>query len=360
MKNRIEYRIKKKIREAADTATLVLRPAQGPLPYQAGQFITLIFSQPAQAEIRRSYSLSSAPKVDEDMAVTVKRQPNGLVSNYLVEKAQEGSLLTGLPPAGQFTLPERGAPPTLFLIGGGSGITPLFSILKYVLRHLPSSRLVLIDANRDERSIIFREQLLGWQRAYPQRLKSIHLLSNPREELPEGIPNLSMARGRLGNALLEELVRQNAGGGLQDAAFYLCGPGGLMLKSEMALRFMGYLPEQIYQEAFTITTPYRPKAGRFPDSEVELQAYGRQYSFPVPAGKSILEAAEKAGLELPYSCRSGICTSCAAHCLEGKVEMYGPDGLADSTGAKGLVLTCVGFPLSRRVRLVQLAVGSKQ
>jgi ring-1,2-phenylacetyl-CoA epoxidase subunit PaaE len=355
MNPRIYLKVREKIRETEQAATLVLEVMEGDFHYQAGQFLTFIFDGLAPEEVRRSYSMSSAPGVDPFPAVTVQRQANGSASRYLVEAVHPGDVLKSLPPAGQFTLPAgEGAPRDIFLIGGGSGITPLFSLIKYALHSEPRSRIVLIDANHDEQSIIFREALLNLAREHPRRFQSIHLLSEPKtplKELKASFQPSELIRGRLSNTLLEKLVGRCLSCEPSRAQFFLCGPKGLMLKAENTLGFMGFTPEQVHREIFTVLEPFRPPAENFPDSRIKLDYRGRTYFFDLKKGQTILEAALNAGIELPYSCRSGVCTTCAMRCLKGKVEMYAQTGRQDTDATRGLTLTCVGYPATDEVEL---------
>ncbi len=355
MKQRLPLQVTAKVSETARTTTLFLRPVDGPVAYRAGQFLTFLFGAPGDREIRRSYSLSSTPGVDTQLAVTVTKVANGAVSRYLVDEVEPGEVLTALPPAGRFVLDEAGGQPRdIFLIGGGSGITPLFSLLKYVLHFEPQSRVVLIDANRDEDHIIFRRQLTALGRSYPGHLTILHYLSNPREGLAALRQDLAPAIlrwGRLSNALVEELVRQYSHYPPERARFFLCGPAGLLIKAENALGFMGFNAHQVKREVFTIKSAYRPTPERFPRCQVQLRWGQQEYRFPVSPGQHILEAAQQAGIDLPYSCRSGSCTTCAAQCRSGKVEMYTQEGRHTSDEMGGLVLTCVGYPLTTHLQL---------
>ncbi|MCO6490641.1 MAG: ferredoxin--NADP reductase [Phaeodactylibacter sp.] len=353
MRNRIRLKILEKRMEAPDVASLVLQPTDNYFSYKPGQFLTLLLQFQGR-EIRRSYSLSSSPGVDPYPTITVKRKPNGQASSYLVENARPGDEITALPPAGQFVLPvPQNHPHYLFMVAGGSGITPVFSIIKYALACTPRFQAVLVYANRDEKTLIFREELSHWLHLYPERFRAVLLLSNPGGDL-SAIAEASRAQvvsGRLGNALLEELLQKNLPADASAVDFYLCGPPGLMLKSENALRFLGHPESRIHKEVFTVTPPFRPPAAHFPAGKAVLAVNGSESSFPVRAGQSVLEAAEEAGLDLPYSCRSGICTTCTARCLEGEVVMYLPEGPVSSQSTQGVIQTCVGYPATRKVRI---------
>ncbi len=180
----LSLRIKKIIPETPDTRTFVLEPIEStPLTYQPGQFLTFLLDVNGH-EVRRSYSMSSAPGVDALPAVTIKRVANGEISRYWHDHVEVGTLLKALPSAGRFTLePADGTARDIVLIGAGSGITPLFSLLKYVLTNESESRVTLLYASRRERSIIFGEQLDEWQQRYPERLEIMHVLKSTDRRL---------------------------------------------------------------------------------------------------------------------------------------------------------------------------------
>jgi len=355
MKNRIKLRVTDKIQETDSAVTLQFEPINGKLDYEAGQFLTFLFDDLDVQPFRRSYSFCSAPRVDDFVAVTVKRVPNGVASRYLTQYARVGDELESLLPAGQFTLPPSpGAPRDIFLIGGGSGITPLFSILKYVLKFEPASHVTLINANSNENAIIFREQLRALAKKYPRQLTVIHLLSTHFDDLS----NLRQAEApaevriqRLSNALVQRLVERQLKFEKKHAQFFLCGPKNLMLKASMMLHFMQFPEERIHQEVFTITKPYRPSSAQYSDSEVAIRHHGAGFRIPVKGGQTILEAAEAMGVELPFSCRSGICTTCAGQCVAGRVEMFTQAGQITTDDSEGVVFTCVGYPLTPEVEI---------
>ncbi len=355
MEHRIELRIKEKISETDQAATLVLEPLVPDFHYRAGQFLTLLFDQIGPRPFRRSYSFSTCPEVDALPAITVKKVPNGRASRYLAEQAQPGDLLQAIAPAGQFVLaPAESTPRNVFLIGGGSGITPLFALLKQVLHTEPRSRVSLVYANSHEDQIIFRTQLRKLAQQFPDHLQVIHLLSQTRGPLPDLRQAEAPARirtQRLSNALVQTLVEEALHFDRANAQFFVCGPKNLMLKAITMLHYMQFKSAQIHQEIFTIVEPYRPPAERYPNSRVRLHYRGQDFEIPVQKGDTILEAAEKTGLTLPFSCRSGICTTCAATCHSGNVEMFVPHGQIDVSQSNGLVFTCVGYPLTPAVEI---------
>lgn len=354
MEHRIRLQVLQKIQETKDAVTLLLQ-SDTPIDYQAGQFLTFIFDHLEAKPIRRSYSISSAPGVDKHLAITVKKVSNGSASRYLVDKIQAGAVLEALLPAGQFVLPPySGKPRDIFLIGGGSGITPLFAILKYVLHFEKDSRVIMLNANSNENSVIFRKQLLHLAKHFPTRFRCVYFLSNtisPVAELQQMEAPLIIRQARISNALIQQLVFANLTFCAEDAVFFLCGPKNLMLKVSQTLPFLGFDKKQIRQEIFDIVKPYRPPRDLYGDSQVRLNFQDMVFEFPLIAGQTVLEAAEAAGLDLPYSCRSGICNTCLAKCTAGELEMFTAQGQISTVQSDGIVFTCVAYPLTDEVAL---------
>jgi ring-1,2-phenylacetyl-CoA epoxidase subunit PaaE len=338
----LNLRVKKIIPETADTRTYVFEPIDSqPVHYLPGQFLTFLLpgvSTPVGHEVRRSYSLSSAPGVDALPAVTVKRVANGEISRYWHDQVQEGTYLKALPPTGRFTLDRAPVdrPRDIVLIGAGSGITPLFSILKYVLTFEPESRVTLLYASRRERDIIFYKELKTWQQRYPQRLEIMHVLSQPTDEW-------TGTRGRINNFRLERIVGQKIHFHPSDARFFLCGPFELMRIAEITLLFMGFEGEQIRKENFVIDTVPPPPQRSEPHT-IRLRFRGQEFPLPVPAYTTILQAGLDQGIPIPYSCKGGRCATCAALCRGGDIRMSLNDVLTERDLAQGWVLTCTAYP----------------
>lgn len=355
MENRIQLRIREKIKETATATTLVLEPLQDNWQYQAGQFLTLIFNKLGAKAFRRSYSFSSTPGVDDFPAITVKKIPNGNATRYLVDQTEPGDILEAILPAGEFVLPaSNGEPRDVLLIGGGSGVTPLFSILKQILYFEPQSRATLILANPNEGNIIFRQYLHSLLQKFNKNFHLLHFLSDANGS----IHNLRQIEApaeihleRISNALIEKMVTTHLYFKPQAAQFFLCGPKGLMLKASQMLHYLHFSTEQIHQETFTIIPPHRPPSELYKDSLLQIQYQNQLFLVPLKGGQTILEAAENIGLELPYSCRSGICTACKSRCLGGEVEMFLPAGRISTKSSDNIVFTCVGYPLTERVQL---------
>ena len=334
--------------EATEMVTIVLRRCDGvPLEYKAGQFLTFLFSFGGR-ELRRSYSFSSTPGVDALPTITVKRVANGEISRWLIGRLQEGDVLQSLPPSGKFLLEERVGGAVVFL-AGGSGMVPVYSLIKRgilvagavggervvgdrvvdpaaVVAGEGRLRMVLITQNRDEASIPFREELR--RMADAGQLEWISLLS--------GVAPVA----RLNNGLLQEMLKDIRG----DEYFYLCGPMGFMRMAVFTLRWMGVGEERIKRENFTVE--YVPPAPLLTDTspkEVVVSAGEQRYSFTVAWPSTILQAALDRGIALPYSCKGGVCSTCVARCVKGRVKMSKNEVLTEKDLAAGLVLTCVGY-----------------
>lgn len=302
--------------------TIVLRRVDGvPLEYRAGQFLTFLFSF-RDREVRRSYSFSSTPGVDVLPSITVKRVPNGEISRWLIGRLQVGDILTSLPPAGKFLLEERVGGSIVFL-AAGSGMVPVFSIIKGIPEGEP---VLLITQNRDEASIPFRGEL---KRMVDEgELEWISLLS--------GVAPVA----RLNNGLLQEMLKDIRG----DEYFYLCGPVGFMRMAVFTLRLMGVGDEQIRRENFTVEyVPPAPVLADTSPKQVVVLAGEERYAFETAWPSSILQSALDRGIALPYSCKGGVCSSCVAKCVKGRVKMSKNEVLTEKDLEAGLVLTCVGY-----------------
>ena len=317
--------------ESADTATFFLSELSGKkIHYKAGQFITLLFTHHDE-EIRRSYSLSSSPD-EELLAITVKRITNGEISRFMLTKLQPGEVISAVEPAGRFIISDTKTPKDIFLFAAGSGIVPIFAQLKYALARAGNSRFTLIYSSQNEFSILFRQQLNELANGHPDRLKIAHLLSSDGD--------------RLNNIIVEQLVTQNIYFDQGKAEFYLCGPFDYMRMIRLTLLFMGIEPVQIRKENFVIeTVPVAGDINTYQPGKVKIHFRGELYDITIGENQSILQAALQNNIQLPYSCRAGICSTCMAVCKSGKVVMTENDVLTDNDLKTGWILTCTGHPV---------------
>ncbi|GAB3750177.1 2Fe-2S iron-sulfur cluster-binding protein [Spirosoma pomorum] len=351
MANRYFLKVKEVIRETPDAVTITFwHPLNEEVRYQPGQFLTFLLNINGQ-KLRRSYSMASSPHVDVSLAVSIKRVPGGLASNYLCDQTKAGDILETLEPMGTFVPKlEPQNRRTIVLIGAGSGITPLFSMAKSILHVEPNTRVWLIYGNRNQSSIIYKAHLDAMEQAYGKsRFQVTHVLSQP----DAGWDGLE---GRLNQHTLTRLLEGQLAKELQSASFYLCGPDGLLTEVRSALTIMGVPTTQVFKESYaTAPVPVGEvieDAANAEDSgspEVTVLYEGSEYKFAVAPHQTILEAALDLDIDLPYSCQAGMCTACLGRCVSGTVKLDEEDGLSDSELKAGYVLTCVAHPVGRDV-----------
>ncbi|WP_207432199.1 ferredoxin--NADP reductase [Sabulibacter ruber] len=340
--------------ETSDAITLHLdHPDKNNIPYIPGQFLTLILPVNGQ-KVRRSYSLCSIPS-EPYFSVTVKRVEGGLMSNYLVDNAQVGQTIEVMAPLGNFILkPDASQKRHIFLFGGGSGITPLMSMLKSTLKHEPQSRITLVYGNRNLESVIFKDQLAQLEQQYPQNLKIVHVFNESIVDATEAQEHIGLLDRTMVLRLLENLRVP----GYQQESFYMCGPEAMMNEVREALHFMRVPNNQIFKESFTAPTSTEEHGADVTaaaDSDeiivrtVTIIYEGQEYQLEVKPNETILEAGLKADIDLPYSCQAGLCTACMGKCLSGRVHLDEREGLSDAEIAQGYVLNCVGHPLTADV-----------
>jgi 3-ketosteroid 9alpha-monooxygenase subunit B len=329
-------RIAKVIQETPDARSFVLEvPAElaEKYRYKAGQFLT--FRVPhADGAFNRCYSLSSAPETDGLPKVTVKRVDGGKGSNWFHDSLKEGGTIDVLPPAGRFVLGQGAVP--LLLFGGGSGITPMMSLIKSALTS-GNRRVRLFYANRDKPSIIFDAEFEALATAHPGRLEVIHHL--------DAVQGLTRP---------EEVAA--ALKGFETAEAYLCGPGPFMNLVEAALLAAGMPRERVLIERFEASgndaVPVEaPEEGDVIPDEITIHFEGKAHKVPYRKGLTILEAARGAGLNPLSSCEEGFCASCAAKRVKGKVVLAKNDIYTEDDLANNWILTCQGHCFGPEVEI---------
>ena len=324
-------RIKRVVQETNDTRSLVLDvpiDLRDVFGYQPGQFCTFRV-RIGEDEHARCYSMSSAPDVDADLTVTVKRVAGGIVSNWLNDHLSEGDLVQVTGPSGVFCV--RSGPRPIIAFCGGSGITPVISIAKSVLA--ASQRSVrLLYANRDSDAVIFEESLEALQQEYPDRFEVRH--------------HLDAEGGFLEVASIVDFI------GCHSAAdFYICGPGPFMDLVEGTLLGLGVAGGDIFIERFTTPVESGPPAstdltgGEAPESIVLILKRKRN-EIAYRSGDTVLETARRANLAAPFSCEAGNCATCMAFVRDGTVRMRANNALTPDEVDEGWVLTCQALPTS--------------
>ena len=338
--------VKRIIKETKDSISIAFEQPESKINYKSGQFLTLI-SPVEGKEIRRAYSLCSSPYVDDNLVVTVKRVDDGLMSNWLIDNLREGQKLKVMEPMGQFTTEfKKGNKRHLIMFGGGSGITPMMSIIKSTINQEPESICSLIYCNRDIDSIIFKETLQDLETKYEGRLHVIHILDNA----PMNWQGLS---GLLNREMLLKLFERIPDWGLEKTTYLMCGPEGMMKNVENLLAEHNIPDGKVFKESFVQGTI--DKAGKKEEApatsenkarEVTIRYDGQEFKVVVEPDNTILLTALDQGIDLPYSCQSGLCTACRGRALSGKVKMDEEEGLSQSERDEGYVLTCVGHPMT--------------
>jgi ring-1,2-phenylacetyl-CoA epoxidase subunit PaaE len=332
--------------ETKDAITIFFQQPEKKIHYKSGQFLTLI-APIGGKEIRRAYSLCSSPFTDEDLVVAVKRVDQGLMSNWLLDNLKIGDTIKVMEPMGHFTTEfDKTRKRHLIMFAGGSGITPMMSHIKSVLTQEPDSIASLIYCNRDIESIIFKDDLSSWETNYQGRLHVIHILDNAPM-------NWQGYSGLLNPEMLKKLFERIPDWGLEKTTYLMCGPEGMMKNVETLLAQHNIPADKIFKESFVQGTIDKDKKDEIPEAEsgnraheVTIRYDGNEYKVMVEPHRTILETALDQGIDLPYSCQSGLCTACRGRALSGKVKLDEEEGLSQAEREAGYVLTCVGHPLT--------------
>lgn len=341
--------VKEIIKETADTISIAFHQPEPRMNYKSGQFLTLIVNIDGK-EVRRAYSLCSSPYVDADLAVTVKRVENGLVSNNLNEYAKPGDEIKIMEPLGNFTTEfSNDKKRHIIMFGGGSGITPLMSIIKSTIHAEPDSIATLIYANRNIDSIIFKDQLDKFQTDYEGRFRVIYILDSAPV-------NWQGHSGLLNHEMLNKLFERFPNWGLEKTVYLMCGPEGMMNNVQTLLVQQNIPSDKIFKESFVAGIIGKDEkteedSERIQTQEVTVVYDGEEHKITVEPDSTILETALDQDIDLPYSCQSGLCTACRGKLISGKIKMDEEEGLSESELKEGYVLLCVGHPLTSDVKV---------
>ncbi len=337
------FEVVRVIEETADARTFELRDASGaPFTFAAGQFLTLHVEVDG-VSYKRAYSISSSPSDASSVRITVKRIGGGRVSSHLVERVREGDRLTAHGPSGSFVIARTTQPRHLVLVAGGSGITPIASIVRDVLANDPSTRMTLVYGNRTEHDTIFRAELdalalthgalaLG----HDTRLAIVHVIEQPaREGCVRGVPD----RETLGHVLDDHAVLSSREGE-EPALVMTCGPSPMMAAVRHAFVARGVPDARILEEKFLSPGDARGRARASGPQLVTLRTRAGARDVQVMPDQTVLEAALARGVTLPFSCQMGGCGACRVK-GSGELVMDEPHCLSEAERAEGYVLSCV-------------------
>jgi len=328
--------------ETPGVKTFVIRYEDGsPIPYAAGQFITFAFTHHGREE-RRSFSISVSPALHEPLSFTVKRIDNGAYSRLLVDRVHVGDKLLTTGASGLFTL-SPSAYEQVFFFAAGIGITPVYSLIKTLLHTDPDKKIVLIYSNRSQGEVVFYNELQQLAAQFPSRFIVDYLYST----------SFNLMRARLSKSLLPQLLSEYAQAPKEKLLFYVCGPFAYMRMVLISLEEQGIHSDQVKKENFNTNDREVRKAAPADKAThlATIKTNGKEYTFPVVYPDSILQAAKKHGLALPYSCEVGRCGSCAARCTKGEVWLSYNEVLMDNDLKHGSILTCTGHPVNGDVTI---------
>ena len=311
--------------------------------FKAGQHLTLRADINGE-EVRRNYSLCTAP-LENDVMVTVKRIAGGVFSNWVGDNLKAGDEIDVMTPHGSFTTEFDARSARHYLgIAGGSGITPVMSLIRAALKEEPNSRFTLFYGNRDSSSVIFLEALAALKDRHMGRLELFHFLAEEQGDV-------DLFNGMLDRARCDEAIDRLAGNAAQVDAWFICGPGPMMDAAEAALLDRNVDKDRIHIERFTADRPSAALAAQMAELQekaaglalaVTLDGRTRRVEF---TEANILDSARVAGLPAPFACKAGVCATCRAKVTSGKVEMAARYGLTDEEIAAGYVLTCQSVPV---------------
>jgi ring-1,2-phenylacetyl-CoA epoxidase subunit PaaE len=353
-------RIKRVSPEAAGAVAITLDvplALRGEFDFKPGQFLTLRTVLDGREE-RRSYSICSPHQryqASGEIDIGIKPIEGGSFSRWAVQSLKAGDSVEAMPPEGRFTPRVEGARHRVGF-AAGSGITPLLSIVATTLAQEPDSRFTLVYGNQRVGTIMFNEALQDLKDKHPARLTLIHLLSRQPQEM-------ALLNGRIDEAKVRELLRTLLPVASIDEAF-LCGPEGMIEAAQTALRDAGVAPARVHAERFhadgALAAPATKKiaehtrrswaAADFPsETRLEVVLDGKTHSLGMGSQDRVLDVALEAGLDLPYSCKGGVCCTCRARVLEGRVQMEKNFTLEQWEIDKGFVLTCQSRPLTERL-----------
>lgn len=339
--------IRKETADCVSVAFDVPADLKGEYKFIQGQYLTFKLFLNGE-EIRRSYSICSSP-LENEMRVAVKKVAGGKGSNFINDQVKVGDEMEVMTPMGSFHSPMSSVHKKNYvLFAGGSGITPMLSIVKTVLQSEPGSSLQLFYGNLNEESTVFRNELNGLAEKNPARFKIYHILDKPASSIPD------LHKGMMTEEKVKELLSAYVNLKL-DNEFFICGPKPMMDNVKKVLEDQKVEKSRIHIEYFTsaIDAPEKTvSASEKIISQVTIVQYGIETTFELAStGKAILDAAIEHGVDAPFACKGAVCATCRGKVIEGKVHMNKNFALTDSEVAEGYILTCQSHPITPVVKV---------
>jgi ring-1,2-phenylacetyl-CoA epoxidase subunit PaaE len=341
--------VERETRDAVAITFAVPETLREQFRYAQGQHLTLRADIGGE-DVRRSYSICSAVQ-DGALRVAVKKSPGGVFSTWANDALRQGDTIDVMPPLGHFNVTLAPESARHYLgFAAGSGITPLLSIVKTTLAAEPGSRFTLVYGNRASGTVMFKEDLAALKDTYLGRFNLVHVLSREAQDI-------ELLHGRIDRAKADALLAQWVNLADIDTAF-VCGPEGMMDAVIAALKARGFPDAQIKVERFAASIPKHthvahvaPMPGHT-ECEVTAIIDGATHTFVLEKAKeNILEAGLRNGVELPYSCKGGVCSTCRCRLVDGEVDMDVNFALEDYEVARGFILSCQSYPVTDKVTI---------
>lgn len=339
-------------RETADAVSVAFEvplAIQHEYQFKQGQYITIKLNVNGE-EIRRSYSICTSPYSEKELRVAVKEVKDGRASTLINRSWKAGDTVEVMTPMGNFSSVLSGNNKKHYvLFAGGSGVTPMMSILKSVLYIEKQSNITLVYANRDEDSVIFKAELEKLIADHSDKLKVLNVYDNPKTQVSD------LQKGLLTPERVKAIVENY--GGVNADEYFICGPGPMMENIKQALEGLKIAKEKIHIEYFSAVADAVAKAentgaivGADVNSEITVIQYGIETQMTLnTGGLTILDAAIEAGVDAPFSCKGAVCCTCRAKVIEGKAKMDNNFALTDAEVEEGFILTCQAHPLTEKV-----------
>jgi ring-1,2-phenylacetyl-CoA epoxidase subunit PaaE len=336
-------------RETADAVSLTFaipKELAEDYRFSPGQYLTLRTMMDGE-EVRRSYSICSGPD-DGELRIAVKKIDGGAFSSWAADELKCGDELDVMTPTGRFGVTAAPDQARVYVgFAAGSGITPILSIVKGVLAREPDSRFFLFYGNRSASGMLFREALEELKDRFIERLSVFHVISGEEQDIP-------ILHGRLDGEKVRVLLRSLVSWQVVDHVF-ICGPSGMSEDIEATCRAIGIAENRIHVERFVSEFGGKPRPKMVvpptapPKAFAALIIDGKRREVPIAEGEAILDAALRAGVDLPFACKGGMCSTCRARLVEGKAQMEVNYSLEPWELEKGFILTCQARPVTDRV-----------